>query len=150
MDPRHLEAELIAFAKAAGVDLPRAPFLTALDCMLRFYAQMRADGCEIESDGDMLLFQYGVYDFGERRMFEVDLTRQVILPDEEDDDAIWQLAMTFRYAPSADLEAIGRSDRWCSTPSDLPGFEEFVRASPAVAAVADRRPDDVIVHFGPV
>jgi hypothetical protein len=147
MDPRNLEDEFIAFTEALGVDVQQAPLLTAFDCMLRFYAQARAEGCVLDEAGDMLLFQRGVYDLGAGPMFEIDLTRQVILPDEDDDDAIWQLHLTFRYAPSTDLAVIGEGNLWCHSPSDLPTFEDSIRASPALAAVADHPPNEVVVCF---
>ena len=48
-------------------------------------------------------FNGGTYDWGSGDHFELDLTRQVILPDEEDDDAIWQLHLTYRFSPSDEL-----------------------------------------------
>jgi hypothetical protein len=149
MNPRHLDAEFLAFAEAARVDLQKATVPTGLECMLRFYAQLRADGCKLDEDGDMLLFQWGVYDWGTGPMFEIDLTRQVILPDEVDDDAIWQLHLTYLYSPSSKLSGFGEGNLWCHAPADLTDFEAFVRASPAVAAVGGITPDEVAVRFDP-
>ena len=148
MNPRALDEEFTAFAAAAGIDLERAPLPTGFDCMLRFYAQQRAEGCRLEEDGDMLLFQWGIYDSGNGAMFEIDLTRQVILPDELDDDGIWQLHLTYRYTPSPQLEALGDANRWCDSPADLPAFEEFIRTSSSVAAAAGLTSNEVAVDFG--
>lgn len=147
MNPRDLDTEFLAFAEAAGVDLQNAAVQTGLECMLRFYAQLRADGCRLDEDGDMLLFQWGVYDWGAGAMFEVDLTRQVILPDEEGDDAIWQLHLTYLYKPTSKLSEVGEGNLWCHAPGDLEDFQDLVRASTAVAAVLGVTPDEIAVHF---
>lgn len=147
MNPRDIEEEFAAFSERANVDLHEAPPTVGFDCMLKFYEHHRADGCSLDNDGDMLLFQWGVYDWGAGPMFEVDLTRQVILPDKTDDDAIWQLHLTYRYSPSSKLSALTEGKMWCHSPADLPDFRQFVRASSAVAAAADLTPVEVALHF---
>ena len=65
--------------------------------MLAFYRDQRASDCSIDSDGDMLLFQFGTHDWGDGESFEFDLTRQFII--DGDDDAgenIFQLSLTFQ------------------------------------------------------
>ena len=112
-----------------------------IDAMLSFYRDVRADSCRLESDGDMLLFQWGTYDWGEGEHFSIDITRQFITERGEDED-VWQLHLTFRFAPEAALRAQGAGNRWCRSPSELEGFAALVRASPAYEAVT-RRSDGV-------
>jgi hypothetical protein len=95
----------------------------------------------------MLLYQWGTYDWGHGQAFELDLTRQVIIPDEEDDDAIWQLHVTYRFEPRQDLQALGQGDRWSSDFGSLDEFVDFVRSTPVYAAIGARRADDVSVYF---
>jgi hypothetical protein len=106
-----------------------------LDAMLDFYAKTRAAGCSLETDGDMLLFQWGTYDWGEGRRFQLGLTRQLIIAGEtEDDDNIWQLSLTFAFEPTPQLDSLGNGDRWCGSPDGLFRFDEAIRQSPALFA----------------
>jgi hypothetical protein len=98
---------------------------------------MRADDADLESDGDMLLFQWGTYDWGSGARFEVDIVRQLIRHGGEDDD-IWQLHLTYRFNPSDALSALDNGDRWCARPADLPAFELLLMAHPVIAAVGSR------------
>jgi hypothetical protein len=95
----------------------------------------------------MLLFQWGTFDWGRGEHFEVDMTRQVILPDEVDDEAICQLHVTYRFSASPALNALGSGDRWCTSPSDLPGLERYIATSPVTAALAGRLDASVEVLF---
>jgi hypothetical protein len=113
-----------------------------IEAMLDFYRTVRADDCVIADDGDMLLFQWGTYEAGNVAEFHVDLTRQFIRAGGEDDD-IWQLSLTFGFAPAA----IASGDRWCATPGELAAFAAFVRSHPSWAMPA---PIGVKLAFEPV
>jgi hypothetical protein len=84
----------------------------------------------------MLLFQWGTYDWGSGKHFEVDVTRQVIFPDEADDDALWQLHLTYRAAPSPERTALGSGNRWCSSHTEVAEFESFLRCAAATVMAA--------------
>ena len=70
----------------------------------------------------------GSYDWGRGRFLDVDITRQLILASEVDDDAIMQLSCTFRYTPGARTDALGKGQQWCYRPSELGAFREVVAA----------------------
>lgn len=146
-NPLELEQEFRAFASKRGVQLETCTAREGFAEMLRFYESERAEGCDLESDGDMLLFQWGTYDFGQGLRFRLDLTRQIILPDEEDDDAIWQLNFSYLFAPTPALDQLGDGNRWCSSPAELAAFERFVQDHPAFRAVADDRPNALDMYF---
>ncbi len=120
--------------------------------MLDFYRDVRADGCELQDDGDMLLFQWGVFDFGEGRTFRFDLTRQFIVTDPEDDDesSMSQLSFTFHFVPSPTFEAIKEGHRWCNAPGKLTYFEGFIIGSEAYEAASTTKPARVTLEFGAV
>jgi len=82
------------FARRGEVEAALTPS-TAVASMFAFYRDVRADGCDLEQEGDMLLFQWGTYDWGHGLRFEFDVTRQCILGDGDDDD-ITQLHLTSR------------------------------------------------------
>ena len=95
-----------------------------MEAMFEFYRSTRAADCSLEHDGDMLLFQWGTYDWGKGRHFELDITRQFIRDSgDDDDDDIWQLSLRFLFEPN-DLEP---GNRWCRTPHELEDFARFVR-----------------------
>ena len=109
---------------------PRRLFRAVLD----LYESERIDGTSLEEDGDMLVFQWGVYDWGNGRFFELDLTRQAI-PSGTEDPPILQLRCTYAYAPSP-FEEVEAGDRWCRHPAELDQFAQFVLESEALRQTA--------------
>lgn len=70
--------ELEGYLRRAGhEEVPRQPRI-GIQRAIAFYGEVRADDVDLESDGDMLLFQWGTHDWGNGPMFEVDITRQFI------------------------------------------------------------------------
>jgi len=114
--------------------------------MISFYREVRADEVDLGDDGDMLLFQWGTYDWGGGPLFEVDVTRQLIRGAGEDDD-IWQLHLTYRFPPAETLRVLGKGDRWCARVGDIAAFEQFVMTHPAVAAVESRDDGQIRVAY---
>lgn len=130
----------------------------AFETMLGFYEEERVEGCALEEDGDMLLFQWGTYAWNGPERFEVDLTRQVIWDDRGwlsraltgfkcDDPAIWQLSLTFQFPPAAGLSALGSGTQWCHAPALLDAFGRLVRESAPVRAVAERLDGKLLLDF---
>lgn len=104
----------------------------AVTAMLDFYRDIRAEDVDLSSDGDMLLFQWGVYRWvGTPPMFEYDTTRQFIVDDLVDDDAIYQLRYTLYFEASTEAETMGKGTRWCSSPQELEEMAQFIRHHPA-------------------
>ncbi len=99
-----------------------------LEVMASFYEAARVEDCDLDADGDMLLYQWGTYDWGSGENFELDFTRQLIQSPESDPE-LWQLHLTFRFPPSTDLRGLSSGERWCTKPSELPDFLNFVRRS---------------------
>jgi hypothetical protein len=122
--------------RAGDGKIPRTA-RAGVETMTAFYRDVRAEDVDMESDGDMLLFQWGMVDRGDGDMFEVDITRQFIRGGGEDDD-IWQLHLTYRFAPTESLRALGNGDRWCERPDQVAALDLFVGAHPAMAATGTR------------
>lgn len=119
----------------------------AIAAMCDFYAEQRAEGAELDEDGDMLLYQWGVYSFDEPEAFQIDITRQFMVSGE---DEPLQLQLTCYFQPTDALRKISASNQWCASPDELPQFRKFVEASEAFKAVADAKPDRVELDFGQV
>ena len=118
-----------------------------VEVMLDYYADVRVQDVDDQDDGDMLLFQCGTYDWGSGRSFQYDLTRQVITTEAADDDAIWQLHVTFHFGPTAESDLLGSGNRWCHDPSELGDFTSFIDGSDASAYARSHRPDRVEIGF---
>jgi hypothetical protein len=117
-----------------------------VEAMLEFFQAERAEGCEAEHH-DMLLYQWGTYDWGKGRHFEFDITRQVIIGEDTEDEGIWQLHVTFRFAPTKELNDLGKGNRWCESVGDVLGFREFINGSASLQTVGDRTDGKIIIDF---
>jgi hypothetical protein len=144
MKPEESEAVL---RKRVGKPVEQLTPREAIAAMCDFYADERADGADLDEDGDMLLYQWGIYSFGKPEAFQIDITRQFMVADE---DEPYQLHWTCFFKPTDALRKINSSNQWCSSPDELPQFRKFVEASDAFKAVGDSKPDRVEVGFGQV
>jgi hypothetical protein len=122
---------------------PTAAFAT----LIEFYRTRQV--APAGGDGrDLLLLQWGAYDWGEGEFFELDLTRQFIVADGEHDD-IFQLSLTFRYAPDEALWALGASNHACGSRAELASFAHEVLASAPVRLAEARTPAQVLLRYDP-
>lgn len=137
-----------AFADFAEGDPTRLPIGEAFTAMFDFYASIAAEGALPEDEeGDMLLFEYGTYNWGEGERFELCLTRQLVLEPDEDELEYWQLRLVFRYDPDRLSDATESGLRWCSNARQLPQFRQFVFDSPAYRSVAGLSPSKVDLEW---
>lgn len=96
MNPEHSKEQFCNRLAEQSLALGKLNAAQGFEAMLAFYEECRADGCDIEDDGDMLLCQWGASD----DEFVWNITRQFITPDE---DEPYQLSLTFRFDSSAEL-----------------------------------------------
>lgn len=155
MTPESAKKELAKRISQSGIEMPQLTLAQGIRLMIEFYQDARADGCEFDQDGDMLLFQWGTYNWGDGPSFQCDITRQFIVSDaendaEDDDPVISQLSLRFHFPPSAQFDAIKSSNEWCQTPHDLAAFEAFITENDAYRAVQDSRPSKVVLRYGRV
>ena len=131
-----------------GVELSKATPDPGFAEMFAFYRDVRPVDCApVDSDGDMLLYQWGTYDWGEGKYFNLNLTRQFILQGLEDDDAIFQLGLTFFYQPSHVLDGLIQGNRWCHSPAELTDFQQFVLSSEAYSTARGLTPAKVELRY---
>ncbi|MBL9154707.1 MAG: hypothetical protein JNK37_19665 [Verrucomicrobiales bacterium] len=121
-----------------------------VSCMLEFYQQERVSDCKIEGDGDMLLYQWGAYDWGQGRWFDLNVTRQFTLADDWDDDGIFHLSVSAKFTPNADLDALGSGNCWSGSPSNLSKFSALVMKTDAMQALVGRPCDRLDVEYSQV
>jgi hypothetical protein len=139
-----------AFLKRLGVTGAALKGVTpsaGVGAMLVFYEQERADGCDPGGDGDMLLFQWGVYDWGDGPAFEVSITRQFIEADAEEEEPR-QLALVYRFDPALAPKGLKDGSAWCESPGGLAAFRKTVEQSRALKAVGGQITASVELRFG--
>ena len=124
-----------AFLIQQGVNIDVLRLQSTLAAFFEFYRAERAEGCALDADGDMLLFEWGVVDWGDGEHFELSLARQLIFGP--DDGKIWQLKLTYAYEPTDPFRALGDGNQWCATPDDLAAFRETVEGSPAYGTAVE-------------
>lgn len=97
----------------------------ALEAMLEFYKTVQILPKVDDPDDDMLLFQYGVYDWDDTGdKFEFDLTRQVKSPDPGDDE-FYQFSLTLLYEPD-EMEIIEALNAWSVDSADLNTWKQLI------------------------
>jgi hypothetical protein len=147
MAPGDARTEFTSRLRARGSAFPRVTVEAGFAEAFAFYRDVRPAGCDEDLDGDMLLFQWGTYDWGNGRYFNLDLTRQFVLEGTEDDEGIFQLALTFLYAPSPALELLGDGNRWCRSPMELAEFQRYVTSSEAYRVALGQVPANVQLSY---
>lgn len=147
MKPESSKTDFEQRIKQVATDLSALTLMKGIQLALDFYKDVRADGCALDADGDMLLFQWGTYDQSQGRTFQFDITRQFIVSKGDEDAAISQLSFRFYFAPSASSDAIKGGNRWCSTPDELKEFEAFIVGSVAYRAVEASLPSQVTLRY---
>jgi hypothetical protein len=146
VDPQDLQAGFEHFAAVNGVDVQTAPHSTVFDLMLRFYAGVRVNGCDPADDEDMLLLDWGSYDWGQGRAYEIDLSRQVLIPGRTD-EAVIQLHVVYRFPNEGELAKIPVGNDWWGSPGSVDQFGDALGSNVAVAATASADPISVEVYL---
>ena len=149
MIPSESLSEFTAFAAERGLVLASATAREGIEAALSFFNEMKAQGVD-DDDGDMLLFQWGTYDSGSGRHYELDITRQFIKVEPDDDDVITQLSLTFRFPPSETLDAVGSGNHWFEGAQAAGIAREQTFANEAFLAVADSPATSVVLAYNDV
>lgn len=102
MKSRQAKTQYLKRLEEAGLSLDELTAAVGIESMLAFYAEERADDCDLEEDGDMLLFQWGLFDWGKGEFLEINITRQFIGDAEEPR----QLSLTFQFDPACALKGL--------------------------------------------
>lgn len=116
-------------------DIETRSIRSLLESVFAFYRNEIASGLA-EAEGDMLLFQFGIYDWGSGPFFEVNMIRQYVELEQNDDENVYsQFSLTRYYAPDDKLAGFRPENRWCSDISELGGFAAWVEAHPVLDAL---------------
>jgi len=117
------------FAEGKGIDLDGLSLSHFPRLLINYYKDVELPDVETTEDGDLLLFQYGTYDWGHGLFFEVDFTRQSYKSFANGEDhAIVQQRFTFYFDPQP-FQNITSFDLWSNAAASLDEFEAGVRIS---------------------
>ena len=97
--------------------------------LIDYYQDVEFTEVDRADNGDMLLFQYGTYDWGDGRYFEIGFTRQFyqIFGDAADHEVIQQ-SFTFYFDPER-FQHIGSFDLWSNAAATLALYEKAIASS---------------------
>ncbi len=146
MKPNKAKSSFQQHLKDIGFILDKMKPNEGIDAMLSFYRNERADGCSFYDDADMLLFQWGTYDWGDGEFFEFNITRQLIFSGFGDEN-IWQLSLTFKFIPDDVLRQLGAENRWCGNTDGITQFYEFIQESSAFKSIVGEKPIRVELEY---
>ena len=150
MKPSQSAVAMRSFLTSRGLSVANLSAPQLIENTLAFYRSVRASGLANSPDADMLLFQWGVFDWGKGASFELDLTRQFISAGGSGDDAISQLRCTAHFVPSPELRAIPVSNRWCGSVTNIEPYSHFIYDSAAFRAVASATPQSIVIEWSKV
>jgi hypothetical protein len=142
------EKEFLSLVAAQGISMPSTYPLELFPIVCLFWDQWRAvDAKSLDESGDGLLFQWGARPAAPGfwdSCYYVDLTRQLVASDGDDDGAFSHLRCEFQYLPSKELDALGEGNRWCFDTADLAEFMEFVLSHPVLQLAGRAQPKKLV------
>jgi len=147
MKPITAKPEFENFVRQSGATFTALTPANGIHLMLEFYKYIRADNCPIGEDGDMLLYQWGIYDWGEGTYFQCDITRQFIEVGFEGDDGMSQLPICFYFHLSKEFKELKSGKHWCSSPTELSDFESYIKANATYPKIANANPTKIEVKY---
>jgi hypothetical protein len=149
MTPADSAKVFTEFAELRGTTLKGATPAQGIEAMICFFKDVRPQSPVVEDSGDMLLYQWGLYDWGQGPSFQLNITRQFIEVIEEE-EVMSQLGLTFHFAPSDEIKAFGNKNQWCETKSALNEFATFIQQSAPYVALKDSAAKRIEVKWSPV
>lgn len=136
------------FAARRGLDMEQVDAATCVELVTAWYELERAEEVDLAEDGDMLLFEWGTYDWG-GTSFRFSVTRQFIIAAmDAEDEGFWQLMCELHYPVTEATEALGSGTRWCGSPEELDGFRSFIAGAAAGVFARSRPPMKVELRLG--
>ncbi len=142
MNKRSITASFKRYLKDQKLKEKDLTLASLPELFLAYYQTVPFETVGLENDGDMLLFQYGTYDWGQGEHFQINLTRQLIgMHDEEEEqeDHMYQLQVTLSYKP-ADFASVESFNKWSSDCSTLDEFKEIILTSAGYQAALNHLP----------
>jgi hypothetical protein len=145
--PADSEKDFIRLLSRKRLNLTSLTLPDAVDAMIAFYRTVCYPMCWRLLEGDMLLCQWGIYDWGKGEKFEFDLTRQFISFGGLVDNSMSQMHLTFRFAVTNELQSIPADNRWFRKRAELHAFRSFALAEHLVAQIQPHHPQEIELRW---
>ena len=150
MKPSTSTEDFLASSQLTQEAMQQLSAANGIGHMMLFYLRVRADDCSLDNDGDMLLFQWGTYDWGTGPTFQINMTRQFLITKSDGDEEMSQLSLTFHYPTDGHTALLGKGNRWCKHPSALKPLRDFIQESAPFKALRDSTSARVALEWSPV
>lgn len=121
MNYRSLKTNYMAQLRKKGLSYIALSIQESIESTISFYLSKRVYNTKMEANGDMLLYQWGTYDWGKGKFFQVDITRQIIVPD-----SMHQMSTTVYFESNGVTDKIGSGNKWCEDLEDVESFKQFI------------------------
>jgi hypothetical protein len=129
------------YAKGKGIDVDGLSLSDFPHLLIDYHKDVEFTEVSRADDGDMLLFQYGTYDWGEGLFFEIDFTRQFYqFFTDTDDHEIIQQSFTF-YLDPKDLDHVTSFNLWSNALESIEEFETMILKSEGYIEAVRRTPE---------
>lgn len=113
------------YLKEKGFDEKSLSLSNVPELFVDYYRNIKFDGFVEENDSDILLFQYGTYNWQKERYFQLNFTRQLYEVYKDESHQIYQLGLTFFYSPDG-FSNISSFNKWTKDFSDLTDFLDSI------------------------
>ena len=148
--PSKSDEQFRGYIKNKGKNLNNVTISEMVELVLSFYISKKAQGVENDPDSDMLLYQWGVFDWGQGENFEFDVTRQFIMSGALGDGEIVQLRCTGLFDPIDELRSIRVDNRWCDSCGNVEDFKKYIQSSEAYILLNNMKPKIINIDVGSV
>ncbi len=139
------------YQEKVGYALNNGHSLTAellLELSVALFSEFKITGISDSEykEADMLLFQYGTYNWGNEfgNHFSLDITRQFIDPEQ---DEPYQLSFTLIYEPEQ-FKDIDSYNYWSDACADINSFATNIKTTNGFKAAAKKIPKSYQIRFG--
>lgn len=143
-------SEFEKFAQQRNFSVDKLLFEDAVYLMLEFYRQVRTDEELLKDDGDMLIFEWGTFNWGDGQFFQCQITRQFILNGLDGDDAFSQFRLCLYFDVKSNLSNLKEGHKWCESLFEVDDFKSYIQSTNAYQAVAGIAPTKIDLYYSPI
>ena len=116
-----------------------------IELSVKLYEDLKVEGVADDSFGDVLLFQYGVSNWGDEYglHYDLDVTRQFMM---EYEDEPYQLSFTLVYDPEP-FGDVGSCNCWSADFADIESFVSHIESTKGFTEAKKHKPKAHIIRF---
>jgi|GEM_PF-1749182 len=137
--PSNSKKVYLSYLKKKGIVFNELTLDQLIDSSVSFFKEIRFQKVNLKKSGDMILVQWGKYNWGKGEYLEFDITRQFIKKNKDGDDAMSQLHITLYY--SVDLIKILKNEnKWFRDPNDTKSIKSYILNKKIYKLLKDKKP----------